>query len=158
MLSRGTKTKRNVEKKGRADLASPRRSGESTRESDVVDETFADDSIAYGAVTEDLTRIFERYAAIMNATAEMNAMNKALAEIGAIPKLQALQNVVDANSSQHFKELTRFADILTELYDNSIDINLHIPASGLRGAIEDRKNIESYFSNSVRKVTDIGKK
>lgn len=158
MLGRRTKVTRNVETKGPADLASPTRHGGSTRESDVADDTFAGESIDYAAVTADLTKIFERYAAIVNTTAEMNALNKTLAEIGAIPKLQALQNVVDANSSQHFKELTRLADILTELYDNSIDINLHSPASGLRGAIEDRKNIEGYFSNSVRKVTHIDKK
>lgn len=158
MLSRRSKVTKHGKQEGPSDKASLKRSAETSSDDGLLDTTVAGNVTDFATVNAELSRIYERYAAIADASVEMSTLNKRLADIVSLPSIAALQNIVDVNSSQHFKELSRLGDILAELYDHSVDVKLHNPATGLRGALEDRKNIEKYFSNAVREATNIERK
>ena len=110
------------------------------------------------STTEAFQHIAERYAALLEATHEAEKQNEKLAKLVDLLDTPSLKGLVDSRSSDYFKHHTRFFDLISRMYDHSIDIDLHRPSSGIRGVLEDRRNLESYFSSALKEAATFERK
>ncbi|CUX82856.1 hypothetical protein Ga0058931_2625 [Roseibaca calidilacus] len=110
------------------------------------------------ATTEELAKISERYVHLMSVLAAMREQSEKLAELADALAMPHVGNVVDRKSSEHFKRAAKLSDLFSDMYDSSINLGLSRPASGIRGVMEDRMNIENYFSHAVNEAISVARK